>query len=141
MNHGFSVKLYSGAISQTDPFLTDTPLHDKAPALIFLPNLHVFIFAETQQTSTTKEPWRSSPPRGLNLILTKSNCAGRDIIFPRFVSFFSAARWERGNKGKRRDKGGGTREESSREDTAKEDEMGRETENTERKKMEQKREA
>lgn len=79
----FSLMLYSRVISQTDKtFWTDNPLHDRPPALIFLPNLHAFIFAQTQQTSTTKEPWCWNPPWGLDLILSKSNCTGRDNIFP-----------------------------------------------------------
>jgi len=59
----FPLKHYSRAISQTDKtFSTDNPLHDEPPALIFLPNLHVFIFVETQQTSTTKAPLALEPP-------------------------------------------------------------------------------
>lgn len=79
-----SIKRYSGAISQTDKtFLTDNPLHDELPAFIFFLNLHVFIFAETRQTSTTKALWRWNPPqRDLDLIPSKSNCSGRDYISP-----------------------------------------------------------
>lgn len=67
------------------PCMTDLPV-----LILPLPNLHVFIIRDTTHLQP-KNHGAGTFLQVLNFILSKSNCAGRDNIFP-FLFFFSQCR-------------------------------------------------